>query len=310
MNCSTSVETLSTTISFRKYQEQDSGNSSNCSSELSTSKHTDFEEDDFSSTSFGSLNLNKAPLDFNLLNDERSLENLLYLEDFYRIQTNYFEHFQKDIKPWMRKHLADWMLEVCKNQTKEDDVFVTAMNILDRFLSVQTISKRHLQLLGTVCMFIAAKLRSAVQFNAETLVIYTANSITIEELLQWEQFVLAKLRWDINTITAFDYVPYLLNKLNIIENKNIASIRQYLSTFISLCSTNIKFSLVPSSMIAHGCLYLTLKYLNNLDNAQCEPVLLEIHSISSTSIDLELLSQCIEQIDEILTTDLKLKSRF
>ena len=118
-----------------------------------------------------------------LLEDERVLKNLLSLEDYYRIQSNYFLYIQTEIKPWMRKVLASWMLDVCNNQSCADDVFVLAMNILDRFLSIQPIGKRHLQLLGTVCMFIASKLRSSVTLNAETLAIYTANSITIEDLL-------------------------------------------------------------------------------------------------------------------------------
>ena len=144
-------------------------------------------EDDDEQEQFGSsdvyFKLNKAPVDVKLVEDERTLKHLLHLEDYYRVQSNYFVYVQSEIKPWMRKTLASWMLEVCKNQSREDDVFVLAMNILDRFLCLQPIAKRHLQLLGTVCMFIAAKLRSAVQFNAETLVIYTANSITIEEIL-------------------------------------------------------------------------------------------------------------------------------
>jgi G1/S-specific cyclin-D2 len=249
--------------------------------------------------------LNKAPVDVNLLGDERTIRNLLHMEDFYRVHSNYFAYVQTEVKPWMRKMLASWMLEVCKNQSREDDVFVLAMNILDRFLSVQPIGKRHLQLLGTVCMFIAAKLRSAVQFNAETLVIYTANSITIEELLNWEQFVLQKLKWDICSVTPYDFLPYLLNKLNLIEHKNIGNIRQYLSSFIAACATDFKFSMLPSSMIASGCLFATIKSLNTLTQFQCEQILLDIHTI--TGIDLECLRECVEQIEELIEANLKIK---
>ena len=304
--------------------QRDSGNSSHCSSTISScntdsstssslnkikskSIETQFDENDEVNLVEQSkyFKLNKAPVDINLLNDERTLKNLLHLEDFYRVQSNYFSYVQTEIKPWMRKMLATWMLEVCKNQSREDDVFVLAMNILDRFLSVQPIGKRHLQLLGTVCMFIAAKLRSAVQFNAETLVIYTANSITIEELLNWEQFVLQKLRWDICSVTPYDFLPYLLNKLNLITHKNINNIRQYLSSFISACATEFKFSMLPSSMIASGCLFATIKSLNTLSPFQCEQILEDIHTI--TGIDLECLRECIEQIEELIETSLKIK---
>lgn len=47
-----------------------------------------------------------------MFNDERTLENLLYLEDFYRIHADYFIFTQTEVKPWMHKTLAKWMLEV------------------------------------------------------------------------------------------------------------------------------------------------------------------------------------------------------
>jgi len=320
--------------------QRDSGNSSHCSSDISSCttdsstsstvqikktcniknnndvhrddhKDTDGEDNDDDDDEVNLVEkskyfkLNKAPIDVNLLDDERTIRNLLHMEDYYRVQSNYFAYVQTEVKPWMRKMLSSWMLEVCKNQSREDDVFVLAMNILDRFLSVQPIGKRHLQLLGTVCMFIAAKLRSAVQFNAETLVIYTANSITIEELLNWEQYVLQKLKWDICSVTPYDFLPYLLNKLNLINHKNIGNIRQYLSSFIAACATEFKFSMLPSSMIASGCLFATIKSLNTLTQFQCEQILLDIHTI--TGIDFECLRECVEQIEELIETNLKIK---
>jgi hypothetical protein len=181
---------------------RDSGNSSKCSSSEFSSFNSnkndkphnselaamnDDEEEDYIEESVNDTaspsSQKKIEIDLTLVDQDRTLNTLLNLEDYYRIDTNYFIHMQNEIKPWMRKMLATWMLEVCKNQGKEEDVFVLAMNMLDRFLSVQQIGKRHLQLLGTVCMFIASKLRSSTPLNAETLVIYTAESITIEELL-------------------------------------------------------------------------------------------------------------------------------
>lgn len=281
--------TYTCTYSVKEYYcyEEDSGNSSNCSIE-----------------SLASADNPKAPNDDHLFNDDRNLSSLLYLEDLYRIQSNYFSHVQTEIKTWMRKMLANWMQEVCKNQNQEADVFVTAMNILDRFLSLQPVSKRHLQLLGTVCMFIAAKLRSSTKLNAETLVIYTANSVTIEQLLDWEQLVLTKLKWDINCVTACDYVPILLSRLNIIEHNNIKSIRGYMEKLITMCSTDFKFSMVPNSIIATGCLFLTIKHLNTLDINQSEAILMELNSAINCAIDTEILCQCIEQIEQLIQSDL------
>ena len=73
--------------------------------------------------------------------------------------------------------------QVTEEQRCEEEVFTLSMNYLDRFLSAISIRKTHLQLLGTVCMFLASKLKETIPLTAEKLVIYTDHSITLEELL-------------------------------------------------------------------------------------------------------------------------------
>ena len=74
-------------------------------------------------------------------------------------------------------------LQVCEEQKCEDDVFLLSMNFLDRFLSIESILKTQLQLLGATCMYVASKLKGTIPLQASKLVIYTDNSITMDQLL-------------------------------------------------------------------------------------------------------------------------------
>lgn len=73
---------------------------------------------------------------------------------------------------------------MCEEQQCEEDVFVMAINFLDRFLALTPDVKRNrLQLLATACIFIASKLKETYPLPADKLVIYTDYSITTQELL-------------------------------------------------------------------------------------------------------------------------------
>ena len=67
-------------------------------------------------------------------------------------------------------------------QRCQPEVFSLAMNFLDRFLSSVQILKSQLQLLGAVCILVASKVREPCPVPGQTLITYTDNSITAEEL--------------------------------------------------------------------------------------------------------------------------------
>ena len=65
--------------------------------------------------------LNTEPIvseDPTILRDDRVLENLLELQKTTMPNNNYFTHVQKEIKPYMRKIVTSWMLEVRTDASK------------------------------------------------------------------------------------------------------------------------------------------------------------------------------------------------
>ncbi len=234
-----------------------------------------------------------------LLNDERVLRNLLEAEEKYTPCADYFANqFQTEIRPFMRKMVAQWMFEVCEEQQCEEEVFPLAMNYLDRFLAVQRIPRKRFQLLGATCMFLASKLKDTIPLTAEKLVIYTDNSITLEQLLHFELIVLRKLKWDLSAITPHDFLEQILHRLPI-SNECSQKLRRHAQTFIALCATEYSFAMQPPSMIAassvgavaHGSSHIPIPKL--IDQLQ-----------RITKIESDCLVSCQERMESLLSESL------
>ncbi|NWQ83946.1 CCND3 protein, partial [Columbina picui] len=178
----------------------------------------------------------RAGRDPQLLGDRRVLQNLLSQEERYSPNVSYFHCVQREIKPYMRKMLAFWMLEVCEEQKCEEEVFPLAMNYVDRYLSSVSMRKNHLQLLGAVCMLLASKLRETMPLTVEKLCIYTDNSITPQQLLDWEVLVLEQLKWDLVSVIANDFLAHILHRLPLPKDK-MELVKKHAQTFIALCAT-------------------------------------------------------------------------
>ncbi|PIK62105.1 hypothetical protein BSL78_00988 [Apostichopus japonicus] len=143
--------------------------------------------------------------DKTILNDKRVMENLLAAEEPYILASDYFANkFQDDIRPNMRKTVVEWMFEVCEEQRCEEEVFHLAVNYLDRYLASVKISRLQFQLVGVACMFLASKLKETVPMTAEKLVIYTDNSISLEQLVSLQHF---KGTWGVVTVAMPKKLP-------------------------------------------------------------------------------------------------------
>ena len=249
----------------------------------------------------GRTNVQRSYPDPVLLKDDRVLQGLLKLEDRYMIRCDYFKIVQKEIQPYMRRVVATWMFEVTEEQCCEEEVFTLSMNYLDRFLSVMSIRKTHLQLLGTACMFLASKLKETIPLTAEKLVIYTDHSITLEGLLNWEILILNKLRWDISAVTPNEFLDQLLTRLKVPKEIDIPMIRKHAQTFVAFCCVNFHFSLYPPSMIAASAITVAFHGLRSTIGPVCPTKLQVINMMQDmTGIDEDCLIACEELMEDKL----------
>lgn len=255
-----------------------------------------------------STSVQRSYLDKNLINDGRVLDRLLKLEDHYIPRCDYFKIVQKEIKLFMRKLVVTWMFEVCEESRCEDDVFPLAVNLLDRFLSVVSIRKTQLQLLGTSCMFLASKLKETIPLTAEKLVIYTDNSINLEELLDWEILVLNKLRWDIAAVVPNDFLEYLFSRMVLPDCIEIDYIRKHCQTYIALCCIDFLFSnLNPPSMIAAAAICATFHNLRYQFGSMCPSNYELVQRLTEiTGVDEDCLVECQQRMEEVIRTSMNI----
>ncbi|XP_071487766.1 G1/S-specific cyclin-D2-like [Diadema antillarum] len=229
----------------------------------------------------------KSYVDTVLLKD-KVLDNLLAVEDSYVLSADYFgrqtNYFQQELRPSMRKLVVDWMFEVCEEQQREEDVFWCAVNYMDRFLSMIRIRRCQFQLLGATCMFLASKLLETVPLTSEKLIIYTDHSITLEQLLSFEQLVLTKLKWDLMAITPNAFLEHILHRLPV-DKEQAQLLRKHAQTFIVLCATDYSFAMQPPSLIAASSVAAAANGLRML----IPKVMDRLHRITKTETDYLIL---------------------
>lgn len=161
---------------------------------------------------------------------------------------------KQDFSEEDRKILAIWMRDVCDAKYCQPDVFPLSVLIVDKFLSIVRTKKSQLQLLGAVALMLASKLRQTEQIPARLLVYFTFDSITMQELLSWELFVLTTLKWDLSFVTPVDYLDIFIRRLKLNDEQVVREIEADALQMIVQCIIDFQYSLVRPSVIAWACL--------------------------------------------------------
>jgi cyclin-A len=78
-----------------------------------------------------------------------------YFKNAYRPLPNYMT-MHEDINPKMRCILVDWLSEVIEDFGLATETLHLAINYVDRYLSVKSITRDFLQLLGVSSLMIAS----------------------------------------------------------------------------------------------------------------------------------------------------------
>ncbi|XP_004252748.1 G2/mitotic-specific cyclin C13-1-like [Solanum lycopersicum] len=115
---------------------------------------------------------------------------------------DYLEKVQKDVSTNMRGVLVDWLVEVTDEYKLLSDTLYLAVSYIDRFLSVNVIPRKKLQLLGVTSMLIAAKYEEIKPPSAEDFAYITDNTFTTKDVINMEASVLQSLKFEMGNPTT------------------------------------------------------------------------------------------------------------
>ncbi|KAM9423831.1 G2/mitotic-specific cyclin-B2-like isoform 2-T2 [Salvelinus alpinus] len=165
------------------------------------------------------------------------------LETQQSVRPKYMNGYE--INGRMRALLIDWLIQVhSRFQLLQETLYLTVA-VLDRFLQVQTIGRKKLQLVGVTAMLLASKYEEMYSPEICDFVYITDNAFTKAHIREMEQLILQSLNFELgrplplhflrraskagNTPTQEHYSTYNENHLKpIMEHiaRNIVSVNE------------------------------------------------------------------------------------
>ncbi|XP_056268825.1 G2/mitotic-specific cyclin-B2 [Pseudoliparis swirei] len=115
------------------------------------------------------------------------------LEVQQAVRANYMQDYE--ISARMRAILVDWLVQVhSRFQLLQETLYLTVA-VLDRFLQVQPVSPRKLQLVGVTAMLVACKYEEMYAPEVGDFAYITDNAFSTAQILEMEQLVLRTLNF-------------------------------------------------------------------------------------------------------------------
>eukprot|EP00268_Persea_americana_P063014 TRINITY_DN8125_c0_g2_i2.p1 TRINITY_DN8125_c0_g2~~TRINITY_DN8125_c0_g2_i2.p1 ORF type:complete len:722 (+),score=125.92 TRINITY_DN8125_c0_g2_i2:74-2167(+) len=165
------------------------------------------------------------------------------LETYMAIQTN--------ITPRMRGILINWLLEVhLKFELMQETLFLM-VELLDRFLSMVTIRKDEMQLVGLTALLLASKYEDFWHPKIKDLISISADIYTRDHMLTMEKLILKKLMFRLNTPTPYVFMLRFLKAAQ--SEKKVEHLAFYL---IELCLVEYEALKFKPSMLCASAIYV------------------------------------------------------
>ncbi|XP_022749107.1 cyclin-B2-4-like isoform X7 [Durio zibethinus] len=142
-----------------------------------------------------------------------------YIDDLYKfyrkaectgcVPPNYMAQ-QYDINERMRGILIDWLIEVHYKLELMDETLYLTVNLIDRFLAVQQVVRKKLQLVGVTAMLLASKYEEVSVPVVEDLILISDKAYSRKEVLDMEKLMINTLQFNLSLPTPYVFMRRFL----------------------------------------------------------------------------------------------------
>lgn len=195
---------------------------------------------------------------------------------------------QRDLNWHLRGVLADWLIETHAKFRLLPETLFLALNIVDRFLSLRTISLSKLQLVGVTALFIAAKYEEVLCPSIQNFLYVADGGYTDEEILRAERYMLKVLNFDMSYASPMNF----LRRISKADNYDIQT-RTVAKYFMEISLVDHRLLDHPPSLVAAAAVWLAREVL---ERGEWTPTLVHY----STYAEPELLGTAEIMLDYCL----------
>lgn len=205
----------------------------------------------------------------------------------------YMEKVQNDVTEKMRSILLDWLVEVHLKFKLLPETFYLTVNLIDRYLSKQSINRKYLQLLGVTAMFIACKYEEIYSPEIKDFIYMTDNAYTRDQMIKMEFDVLKALEFNVTNPSPLRFLEILKCILKF-DDKSFMMC-QY---FMELCITDYKMIKYNPGLLATCVVYIEEKLTKgNQWNEILEKTLWEMSGFNKSEMNVK---ECMKGICLVL----------
>eukprot|EP00271_Cylindrocystis_brebissonii_P023366 TRINITY_DN9665_c1_g2_i1.p1 TRINITY_DN9665_c1_g2~~TRINITY_DN9665_c1_g2_i1.p1 ORF type:complete len:518 (-),score=130.10 TRINITY_DN9665_c1_g2_i1:308-1861(-) len=186
------------------------------------------------------------------------------------VPADYMAQTQKDINDHMRTILVDWLIEVHLKFTLLPETLFLTTNLIDRFLAVHGVNRKHLQLVGVTAMLLAAKYEEIYAPEVKDFVYISDNAYTKDQVLGMEKLMLNTLKFHLSVPTPYMFATRFFKAAQ--ADKELQTMTWF---FIELCLPSYKMLQFSPSHLAAAALFTAHK---TLFRSPCWTMCLQRHS--------------------------------